>query len=182
MVDLRATRAPAVRATAHPDESPPSLHVLQLYNKHSATRPMCIRVAKVPTKGLGVLARSRIRQGTAVALYRFRLVARATCPSGDYRVEVKGHPNRIGKIDEGTFGPPEDGLALVGPLLNEPSAGGQANCARGPCQVDAAGTNNRRGSFSLVTIVDVPAGEELTWNYGSTYGRRPYAPRLKRSN
>ena len=182
MVDLRAAKAPAVRATAHPDESPPSLYVLQLYNKHSATRRMRIRVVRVPDKGLGVQARSRIRQGTAVALYRFRLVARATCPSGDYRVEVEGLPNHVGKIDASTFGPPASGVALVGPLLNEPSAGSQANCARGPCRVDAAGKNNRRGSFSLVTIADVPAGEELTWSYGSTYGRRPYAPRLRRSN
>ena len=58
-----------------------------------------------------------------MAQYRFLLVARAACPSGDYRVEVEGLPNHVGKIDASTFGPPASGVALVGPLLNEPSAG-----------------------------------------------------------
>ena len=88
-----------MRATAHPDESPPSLHVLQLYNKHSATRPMCIRVAKVPTKGLGVLARCRIRQGTAVALHRIPI----GLPGGQFRAPefpTRSHMRLTGALYE----------------------------------------------------------------------------------
>ena len=81
----------------------------------------------------------------------------------------------VGKIDGRTFGPPTNGVALVGPLLNEPSTGVAANCVRSAGWVDPPGSSHRRGAFNLVTSRAVMVGEELTWDYGSTYGRRSYA-------
>jgi hypothetical protein len=81
----------------------------------------------------------------------------------------------VGKIDMRTFGPPINGVALVGALLNEPSLGVAANCVRSVGWNDPPGSSHRRGAFNLVTCRAVQAGEELTWNYGSTYGRRSYA-------
>ena len=93
-----------------------------------------------------------------VAEYRFRLVKRAACSPGDYRVEVRGVRGLVGKIDGRTFGPPTNGVALVGPLLNEPSTGVAANCVRSAGWIDPPGSSHRRGAFNLVTSRVVMVG------------------------
>ena len=171
----RPTRPPRRLHASH-DEHVPSLAVLQ---KWTALPSLPVCVVEVPGKGLGVLARRALPAGTVVAEYRFRLVKRAACSPGDYRVEVRGARAMVGKMDGRTFGPPIDGVAQVGPLLNEPSAGAPPNCVRRAGWVDppAGRGGHRRGAFRLVTREAVRAGEELTWDYGATYGRRAYAGR-----
>ena len=168
----RPTRPPRRLHASH-DEHVPSLAVLQ---KWTALPSLPVCVAEVPGKGLGVLARRALPAGTVVAEYRFRLVKRAACSPGDYRVEVRGARGMVGKMDARTFGPPIDGVAQVGPLLNEPSAGALPNCVRRAGWVDppVGRGGHRRGAFRLVTREAVRAGEELTWDYGATYGRRAY--------
>ena len=166
----RPTR-PTCRYRASPDEHVPSLGVLQKWNALSSL-PVC--VAEVPGKGLGVVARRGLPAGTLVADYSFRLVSRARCRPGDYRVRVSGARGCVGKIDARTFGPPIDGVAQVGALLNEPSLGTKANCVPKAGSMDPIGSAIRRGSIALVTNREVHVGEELTWCYGRSYGRRSY--------
>ena len=128
----RPTRPPRRLHASH-DEHVPSLAVLQ---KWTALPSLPVCVAEVPGKGLGVLARHALPAGTVVAEYRFRLVKRAACSPGDYRVEVRGARGMVGKMDARTFGPPIDGVAQVGPLLNEPCVGGRAAQLRPPRGLD----------------------------------------------
>lgn len=164
---------PPRRFHASHDEHVPSLCVLQRWNALPSL-PVC--VTDVPGKGLGVVARRSLPAGTVVAEYNFRVVKRATCPPGDYRVEVTSAQGLVGKIDARSFGPPTNGLAQVGPLMNEPSKWHAANCERsaGWLAPAAGRAARRRGSFVLVTRAAVPAGAELTWDYGASYGRRAY--------
>lgn len=171
MPSRRSVR-PTLRYRASPDEHVPSIGVLQNWNSLPSL-PVC--VVEVPGKGIGVVARRGLPAGTLVADYTFRLVVRARCRPGDYRVLVSGERCCVGKIDARTFGPPIDGVAQVGALLNEPSPGMTANCVPRAGWTDPAGLVIRRGSFSLVTRRAVDVGEELTWHYGRTYGRRSYS-------
>ena len=169
---MRRPSRPPRRLRASHDEHVPSLAVLQQWNSASQL-PIC--VVEVAGKGLGVAARRGLPAGVVVAEYRFRIVKRAACSPGDYRVEVAGVARGlVGKIDARTFGPPSNGVAQVGALLNEPSVGMVPNCVRRAGWVDPPGGKHRRGSFSLVTSRPVRVGEELTWDYGKTYGRREY--------
>ena len=164
------------RLRASHDEDVPSLAVLQAWNNEHPG--VSINVVNIAGKGLGVVARAQLHAGVIVAEYNYRLVNRLRCPPGDYRVDVQGHPRLVGKIDRSTFGSPNDaGVALVGALLNEPSCTTTPNCVRVdvPCETPAAPRGKvNRGAFHLVTIRNVCAGEELTWDYGETYGRRGY--------
>ena len=173
---MRRPSRPPQRLHASPDEHVPSLTVLQKWNSPPEL-PVC--VAEVAGKGLGVLARRALpHAGVVVAEYAFRVVKRAACPAGDYRVELPrgcgAARGRMGKLDARTFGPPRGGVAQVGPLLNEPSVGTTANCVQRCGRVDPPGSKHRRGAFLLVTSRPVRAGEELTWWYGESYGRRQY--------
>ena len=167
----RRVAAPAGQSHASHDEYVPSVGVLQRWNALSSL-PVC--VTEVPGKGLGVIARRTLPAGMLVADYSFRLVSRARCRSGDYRIVVAGARGSVGKIDSRTFGPPIEGVAQVGALLNEPSVGMKANCEPKAGQMDPIGSANRRGSIALVTKQKVQVGEELTWFYGRSYGRRSY--------
>ena len=171
---MRGPTQPPQRLKASFDEHMPSLHVLQHWNRSSAD----ICVSAVANKGLGVTARRALRAGTAVARYEFRVVRRASAAPGDYRVEIGLH-GRVGKPDARSFGPlaaQPGGVAKVGPLLNEPSAsaGETANCVRAANEPFWGPPSHRRGAFVLRLTRDVLPGEELTWAYGETYGRRSY--------
>ena len=167
----RRRSVPPRRLRASHDEDVPSLSVLQRWNA-LAQLPVC--VVEVAGKGLGVVARRGLPAGTVVAAYPYRIVKRKHTPPGDFRVEI-GRRGCVGKLDRYSFGPPRvDGVALVGALLNEPSAGQTANCVRQPGIDEKDGRH--RGVFCLRTTRVVHAGEELTWEYGSTYGRRAYRP------
>ena len=155
---------------AHHDEYVPSLSVLRRWNS-TPSLPIC--VDEIDGKGLSVVARRQLAAGTVVARYEFRVVLRSRAPPGDYRVDV----NRqcVGKLDARSFGPPEDGVAQVGALLNEPthSIGENANCERLESEYFGP-ASHRRGAFLLRTTRAVSVGEELTWDYGAGYGRREY--------
>ena len=169
---MRRARRPPRRLVGSHDEHVPSLAVLQRWNALPSL-PIC--VVDVPGKGLGVVARRALPAGTVGAECTFRLVRRAQCPPGDYRVQVRGARGYVGKIDARTFGPPSGGVAQVGALLNEPSQGVAPSCVRSAGWLDPPGRARRRGAFNLVTCEAVRAGEELTWDYGRTYGSRSYA-------
>ena len=165
----RSTRKPH-RYQPHHDEYVPSLTVLQRWNA-SLSLPIC--VAEVDGKGLGVVARRSLPAGTIVARYEFRVVERARAPPGDYRVDVSRR--LVGKVDARSFGPPVDGVANVGALLNEATAGtGEVtNCAR-TGSVFSGSQGHRRGAFVLHTTHTVRVGEELMWDYGKGYGKREH--------
>mgnify|MGYP001364203954 CR=1 FL=1 len=169
----RVPRQPSRLLASH-DESVPSLAVLQGWN--NKLLGLVINVVVVEGKGLGVVARITLPAGAVVAEYNYRVVNRARCPPGDYRVDVAGKPRSVGKIDRHTFGPPNSGVARVGALLNEPSADTTPNCVRVDVgrNPSAPGGRASRGTFHLVTTRHVCPGEELTWNYGTTYGTRAY--------
>ena len=158
------------RLRASHDEDVPSLSVLQRWNA-SAQLPVC--VVEVAGKGLGILARRALPAGTVVAAYPYRIVKRKHAPPGDFRVEI-GRRGCVGKLDRHSFGPPResDGVALFGALLNEPSKGETANCVRQPGIDERDGRH--RGVFCLRTMRAVEPNEELTWDYGSSDGRRAY--------
>ena len=146
----------------------PSL-ALQRWNSRPQL-PIC--VVEVAGKGS---ARGAARAGGCGGCRYASHRQAAACSPGDYRVEVAGVARGlVGKIDARTFGPPSNGVAQVGALLNEPSVGMVPNCVRRAGWVDPPGGKHRRGSFSLVTSRPVRVGEELTWDYGKTYGRREY--------
>ena len=69
----------------------------------------------------GVVARRTLPSGTIVARRcEFRVVSTTgRAPPGDYRVDVTRNLNLVGKPDARSFGPPVDGVANVGSLLNE---------------------------------------------------------------
>ena len=165
----RSTRKPH-RYQPHHDEYVPSLTVLQRWNA-SLSLPIC--VAEVDGKGLGVVARRSLPAGTIVARYEFRVVERARAPPGDYRVDVSRR--LVGKVDARSFGPPVEGVANVGALLNEATAGtGEVtNCAR-TGSVFSGSQGHRRGASVLHTTHTVRVGEELTWDYGKGYGKREH--------
>ena len=167
----RPSRKPNRLHASH-DEHVPSLSVLQQWNTSPA---LPVNVREVENKGLGVEARRQLPAGTVVAEYNYRVVKRRTNSPGDYRVEVAGVRGLVGKIDSRTFGPPSNGVAQVGALLNEPSQGKKPNCVRNTGWIDPQQRAHRRGSFYLVTSRAVHAGEELVWDYGRKYGRRSYA-------
>ena len=158
------------RFQAHHDEYVPSLETLQGWIASCEAIPVC--VMEIPGKGLGVVARRALPANCVVARYEFRVVLRARAPPGDYRVEVDS--KHVGKLDAGSFGPPVDVVARVGALLNEPTVGETPNCVRST-SVYWGPPSHRRGAFVLRTTRPVALGEELTWDYGPTYGRRPYA-------
>lgn len=169
----RAPRQPTRLLASH-DENVPSLAVLEGWN--NKLPGLVINVVAVEGKGLGVAARTRLPAGAVVAEYNYRVVNRARCPPGDYRVDVAGEPRSVGKIDRHTFGTPNNGVARVGALLNEPSGNTAPNCIRvdfGRTPSTPGGPANR-GLSHLITTVPVCAGEELTWDYGATYGTRAY--------
>ena len=165
----RPTRSPR-RFKPHHDEYVPSLEALQGWN---ACESIPVLVKEVYGKGLGVVARRALPANRVVARYEFRVVLRARAPPGEYRVEVDR--KHVGKLDGGSFGPPYGVVAQVGALLNEPSEGVAPSCVRSAGWLDPPGRARRRGAFNLVTCEAVRAGEELTWDYGRTYGRRSYA-------
>ena len=162
------TPRPPLRLKGSFDEFVPSLAVLRRIN---ARADLEVEVTEVPFKGLGVVARRPIPAGTLVARYEFKVVRKAHASPGDYRVGVDA--NRVGKIDARTFSPPTGAIANVGALLNEPNEGEAPNCRRLASRYWGA-PSSRRGAFHLQTTRDVPAGEELTWDYGPSYGRRVY--------
>ena len=142
----RSTRKPH-RYQSHHDEYVPSLTVLQHWNA-SLSLPIC--VAEIDGKGLGIVARRTLPVGTIVARYEFRVVDSARAPPGDYRVDVA--PKLIGKLDARSFGPPVEGVANVGALLNEAStrAGEITNCERTESEFSGS-LGHRRGAFLLRT-------------------------------
>ena len=83
---MRRPSRPPRRLRASHDEHVPSLAVLQQWNSASQL-PIC--VVEVAGKGLGVAARRGLPAGVVVAEYRFRIVKRAACSPGDYRVEAE---------------------------------------------------------------------------------------------
>ena len=156
--------------TPHHDEYIPSLAVLQHWNRLPSL-PVC--VAEVGGKGLGLVARHTLPAGTVVARYEFRVVDRARAPPGDYRIDVTRH--LVGKLDARSFGYPIDGVANVGALMNEASAGAGevVNCARTASELTGS-QGHRRGAFFLRTTRAVHVGQELVWDSGPTYGPRSY--------
>ena len=91
--------------------------------------PICAHVAKIGGKGLGVVARRTrsLPAGTIVARYEFRVVDRSRDPPGDYRIDVTRY--LVGKLDARSETElrttPVDGVANVGPLLNETTTRGR---------------------------------------------------------
>ena len=77
-------------------------------------------------------------------------------PAGDYRVELPrgGGAARgfVGKPDARTFGPPRGGVAQVGPLLNEPSAGATANCVQRGGWLDPRAVCHALLDHPLITV------------------------------
>ena len=108
-----------------------------------------------------------------MARYEFRVVDRARAPPGDYRVDVTRY--LVGKLDARSFGPPVDGVANVGPLLNEATtmSGEVTNCDRTATELTGS-QGHRRGAFFLCTTREVHVGQELMWDYGTNYGPRSY--------
>ena len=159
-----------LRYTPHHDEYVPPLTVLQRWNA-SPVLPIC--VAKIDGKGFGVVARRTLPSGTIVARYEFRVVSRGHAPPGDYRVDVTRY--LVGKLDARSFGPPVEGVANVGPLLNEATtrSGEVTNCARTASELTGS-QGHRRGAFFLRTTREVHVGQELMWDYGANYGPRSY--------
>jgi hypothetical protein len=164
----RPTRSPR-RFKPHHDEYVPSLEALQGWN---ACESIPVLVKEVYGKGLGVVARRALPANRVVARYEFRVVLRARAPPGEYRVEVDR--KHVGKLDGGSFGPPYGVVAQVGALLNEPSEDETPNCVRSDSEYWGP-PSHRRGAFVLYTTRPVAPYEELTWDYGPTYGRRAYA-------
>jgi len=167
----RPTRTPhtPLRFKGSFDEFVPSLTVLRRINAHTDLQ---VEVTEVPGKGLGVIARRPIPAGTLVARYEFKVVRKTHVSPGDYRVGVDA--KHVGKIDARTFSPPTGNIANVGALLNEPNDQSEdPNCRRLVSEYWGQ-SSSRRGAFYLQTMRDVQAGEELTWFYGSSYGRRRY--------
>ena len=121
-------------------------------------------------KGYAVIAAVRMRPGTTVAIYDMRVVDAARALPGDCRVRVG---RMVGKPDDQSVGPPTDGVARLGQLLNEPATGEAANCERTETKLYRHGTH-RRAYFELRTSKYVHKDEELTWDYGESYGRRLY--------
>ena len=136
----------------HHDEYVPPLAVLQNWNAPPAL-PIC--VAKIDGKGLGVVARYTLPADTTVARYDSRVVSRGHAPApGDYRVDVTRY--LVGKLDARSFGQPVDGVANVGPLLNEATtrSGEVTNCARTATELTGS-QGHRRGAFFLRTTREV---------------------------
>ena len=165
----RTTHKPN-RYVPHHDEYIPQLAVLQHWNA-SLALPICVAV--IEGKGLGLVARYALPAGTIVARYEFRVVYRTRAPPGDYRVDVTRV--LVGKLDARSFGPPINGVANVGALMNEASAGAGevVNCARTASELTGS-QGHRRGAFFLRTTREVHVGQELVWDYGPTYGPRSY--------
>ena len=120
-----------------------------------------------------MVARYTLPAGTTVARYEFRVVSRRRAPPGDYRVDVTRY--LVGKLDARSFGPPVEGVANVGPLLNEATtrSGEVTNCARTASELTGS-QGHRRGAFFLRTTREVHVGQELMWDYGANYGPRSY--------
>ena len=96
-----------------------------------------------------------------MARYEFRVVSRGHAPPGDYRVDVTRY--LVGKLDARSFGPPVDGVANVGPLLNEATtkSGEVTNCARTATELTGS-QGRRRGAFFLCTTREVHVGHRTS--------------------
>ena len=81
-------------------------------------------------------------------------------------------------IFERSFPPPDArGIPYIAPLANEmDGVVGEPNSCLAPAPMpgESSGLLRRYGLFALRNI---KCGEEMTWDYGASYGGRPYASR-----
>mgnify|MGYP006144657289 CR=1 FL=1 len=123
-------------------------------------------------KGLGLVARMDIASPTLVAYYMCkRYMARYMASShgvvSDYCVGVDDE-GYVMSIFDGSFPPPgPDRIPYVAPLANEPTGvDGQPNAyLKQPTE---------GGRYELWTMRQVKTGQEIVWDYGPEYGKRPY--------
>ena len=117
----------------------------------------------VEGKGLGLVAREALSQGSVVAYY---LTKRYKHPRhSEYAVKCRGKGG-VDDLFRGSFPPPgDDGVPYLAPFANEPSRSQHVNCEL---------VGGEHGRYALRTLVAVNGGAELVWDYGPAYGKRAY--------
>ena len=139
-----------------------------------------VQVVPIQGKGLGVVAKVAMQEGTIAAFYVGTLLNKKGRLS---RLAVGSTETReTMDIGDSSFPAAEDGVPSIGPYANEPTWTGVYDLSSEPnCELRASSPadqpTGRLRSYDLVTLREVKAREELTWDYGPNYGYRDYASR-----
>lgn len=134
-----------------------------------------VRLASVPGKGLGLVARKALKKGTRIGVYggevfgaaeHRRLVSRGMT-TGKYAVlhyspTSRGSGLRGGYVMDPAVNGHDTHANVLAAFINEPAEGEDAN---------TVWAFRKGGSQELWTTRDVAPGEELTACYGTSYKR-----------
>ena len=129
---------------------------------------MLVEVQQVVGKGLGLIARVDISIPSLVAYYLCKRYAVTQRIASSYCIgaDEQGY---VMNIFDGSFpSPGPDQIPYVGPFANEPTGvDGEPNAY---LKTPVAGYR-----YELWTTRRISKGEEIVWDYGPSYGKRPYA-------
>lgn len=147
-----------------------------------------VSLRKSKTKGTSLYARKNIRKNEVIAYYKFTIYSYKTFSSRTknvytFTVNTKSDNysrTLIGDISEDSLEAPINGIPFWGYFANEPS-GDQEGNAYIDTNIKENYKNKSRLSpgdtmiYKLRASKSIKAGEEITWCYGSNYGR-DYVP------
>ena len=146
-------------------------------------------ILKKGFKGTSLYATKPIKKGSVVAYYKFMLYKDDNKFNGinnnmyaitAFNKNDKANKSLVGDIYEGSLEPPKYGIPYWGYFCNEPSGDQTENSY---LDINLKGNFKNRDRlragetmvYKIVASRDIKKGEEITWCYGSLYGRN-YEP------